>query len=426
MTATEIVTRPVSDVAAAADGEWSVERIVGQTLKIQECMKAVMKRDEHYGVIPGTNTKPTLLKPGAEKLCLMFRLCPEYEILKADRAPGFISYTVRCTLTHIPTGAKVATGLGSCNSREKKYTRPAPKKCPKCDRETIFRSKNEGEGWYCWRKKDGCGATFPAGDKAIEGQTSGVEDPADLDNTLLKMGCKRSLVAAVLNGTAASDCFTQDLEDLEQKAAEYMPPPEALNDHPKGRTSTTVASGAAYGSAPASSAAAPATSSPNMPKARAAGPGAWPKAVNDPAADGMREMDDQYRRTVGAPARSDIEEQLQRSVDENTIEVIDRITGEVSQHTRMTKQQGKKIHAMVRDLDISDEAYRQGLKKYYAVDTSELLTKAQAADMIERLQKTAERARGVNDRHDASADAAAQPERGDEPTPAEMEPGSNG
>jgi hypothetical protein len=38
--------------------------------------------------------------------------------------------------------------------------------------------------------------------------------PYDVKNTLEKMAEKRSLVAAVLIGTAASDIFTQDVEDL--------------------------------------------------------------------------------------------------------------------------------------------------------------------------------------------------------------------
>jgi len=161
---------------------------------------------------------------------------------------------------------------------------------------------------------------------------------------------------------------------------------------------------------------------PNMPAPRKDGPGAWPKAVHErPIAAAARELDDQFRRANGAPVASDLEVALQRSIDENTIEVIDKVTGEVSQHTKMTKAQGKKIHAMVRALGISDESYRQGLRKYYSVDSSDLLTKAQAADMIERLQKTAERARGVNDHYDKVADDAAAPEdRGDEPTEEEM------
>lgn len=221
-----LTIRPGSELAAATDAEWTVEQMVAQSLKIQTCMRAVMKDGEHYGVIPGTNTKPTLLKPGAEKLCLMFRLDPEYDIMTNVETPERIAFTIRCTLTHIPTGQRIASGLGSCNSREAKYMRPAPKKCPQCSKESIIKGKEEyGGGWLCYAKKGGCGAKFKDGDTAIEKQDNGLADPADLHNTILKMGCKRALVAAVLNGTAASDFFTQDLEDLAEKAAEYIPPP---------------------------------------------------------------------------------------------------------------------------------------------------------------------------------------------------------
>jgi hypothetical protein len=37
-----------------------------------------------------------------------------------------------------------------------------------------------------------------------------------MDNTIMKMACKRALVAATLNATAASDIFTQDVEDMPQ------------------------------------------------------------------------------------------------------------------------------------------------------------------------------------------------------------------
>src|SRR6185369_6401125 len=39
-------------------------------------------------------------------------------------------------------------------------------------------------------------------------------NPADVANTILKMAKKRGLVDAILTVTAASDIFTQDIEDL--------------------------------------------------------------------------------------------------------------------------------------------------------------------------------------------------------------------
>jgi ribosomal protein L37AE/L43A len=227
MTALATTAAQSSALARQADSELSVEDIVAQVRKVQEVMSAVMKENEHYGVIPGTKAKPTLLKPGAEKLCLLFRLDPEYELLERTREGDHLTITARCVLYHAPTGQRRGSGLGSCSSRESKYAyRRGERKCPKCEKETIRKSKND-EGWYCWRKLDGCGATFKPGDKAIEGQEVGrVANPdlADTYNTVLKMATKRALVAAVLIVTAASDIFTQDLEDLPPPPEEQAPP----------------------------------------------------------------------------------------------------------------------------------------------------------------------------------------------------------
>lgn len=189
------------------DYAMSIESLVGQVALIQRVMDKVMKKDEHYGVIPGTGDKPSLLKPGAEKLCLTFRLNPDYAIIREVRDKDFIAYTVKCDLTHILTGQCIASGIGSCNSRETKYR---------------YRSENTGRevpkdywkhrdqellgGPTCRpRKKDGKWLIF----EQVEN-----DNPWDLDNTLIKMACKRALVAATLNATAASDIFTQDVEDM--------------------------------------------------------------------------------------------------------------------------------------------------------------------------------------------------------------------
>ena len=47
------------------------------------------------------------------------------------------------------------------------------------------------------------------------GVKEGVEVMTGVAITVLKMANKRSLVAAVLNATAASDIFTQDIEDMD-------------------------------------------------------------------------------------------------------------------------------------------------------------------------------------------------------------------
>jgi len=213
------VVSPNQELARSGDSELTVEDLVSQVRKIQTVMGAVMKDGEHYGVIPGTKTKPTLLKPGAEKLCLLFRLDPEYELIERLKEGDHLTITARCVLFHAPSGQRRGSGLGSCSTREAKYAyRKGERKCPKCGAETVRKSKDDArEGWYCWRKINGCGATFQRGDASVEGQETGrVANPdiADTYNTVLKMATKRALVAAVLNVTAASDIFTQDLEDL--------------------------------------------------------------------------------------------------------------------------------------------------------------------------------------------------------------------
>lgn len=202
-------------------GALSIVDVRSQVQLIQQVMHEVMQKDQHYGVIPGTGTKPTLLKAGAEKLCLTFRLDPQYEIEQKSEGKH-LTIMSKCTLYHIPSGQRYGSGMGSCSTMESKYAyRNAAIKCPACGKEAVIKGKEEyGGGYVCFKKKDGCGAKFSDTDKSITDQPRGRvanEDVADQYNTVLKMANKRSLVAAVLNATAASDIFTQDIEDMAQE-----------------------------------------------------------------------------------------------------------------------------------------------------------------------------------------------------------------
>lgn len=190
----------------------SLEEVKGQVHLIQEVMRGVMKKDEHYGVIPGTD-KPTLLKPGAEKLCLTFRFDPEYEIVRATETDDYVSYTIACSLYKIGMGHKIASGLGACNSSEAKYRyrwEDTGRRVPKEYWDNRDQSLLGTDGIYKAKKRKG--ERKEDGAWIIQKRVENT-NPRDLANTLLKMACKRALVAAVLNGTAASDIFTQDLED---------------------------------------------------------------------------------------------------------------------------------------------------------------------------------------------------------------------
>jgi predicted RNA-binding Zn-ribbon protein involved in translation (DUF1610 family) len=222
--------------AVIARGELSVDEVVEQKDKIVQVMNRVMREGMHYGKIPGV-PKPTLLKPGAEAINVALRLAPHYDSEKIWHDDGHLTVVAKCELQHIPTGLVVGTGEGLCTSRETRYAyRNAQRVCPNCGEPQIKRSKfkpkggdyegaseDDEPGWYCWKKEGGCGWNFAADDaRIVDQQTGKVDNPeiADTYNTVLKMADKRALVAAVLNATAASDVFTQDVEDQSAAAAD--------------------------------------------------------------------------------------------------------------------------------------------------------------------------------------------------------------
>jgi hypothetical protein len=194
-------------------GERSVADVSSQVAKIQDLMKKVMKDGEHFGVIPGTGDKPSLLKAGAEKLCFVFRLIPSFEITRDDLPNGHREYTITCTLKTME-GVFAGQGVGSCSTMESKYRYrnasdyeilddPIPEDAK--ERKSEYRKQGFGmkkvDGVWLWVKY------------TSEGK---VENPdiADVYNTVLKMAKKRSHVDATITATAASDIFTQDVEDM--------------------------------------------------------------------------------------------------------------------------------------------------------------------------------------------------------------------
>jgi len=190
---------------------------------MKDFIEKVLHPGIDFGMIPGTNTKAVLLKPGAEKLAAFFGLTVTYEIVEKvtdwtgkDHGEPFFYFFYKVKL--LRQGIVAGEGEGSCNSWETKYRyRKSERVCPGCGAEAIIKGKAEyGGGWICFAKKGGCGAKYKDGDPEIENQQTGrVPNPdvADIVNTIQKMAQKRALVAAVLNATNASDWFTQDVED---------------------------------------------------------------------------------------------------------------------------------------------------------------------------------------------------------------------
>lgn len=179
--------RPVVTPAAMIEAHKEITALISQGLEA----------GKDYGVIPGAGDKPTLLKPGAERLAAAFGTLPRYTIVSQDiehdrpvpwskrkkvwrnqykgdksfdwqqengESLGLYRYVIRCELVRRDEGTIVGDGLGSCSTMESKY----------------------------------------------------IDRPRDCENTVLKMGQKRALVAAVLNAFGLSDRFTQDVEEAGQ------------------------------------------------------------------------------------------------------------------------------------------------------------------------------------------------------------------
>ena len=220
------VTMAVDPAASAL----TVQQVLGQVALIQQIMVAAMKDGEHYGKIPGCGSKPTLLKPGAEKLCLTFRLAPTYVVEERLLERGHREYRVQCTLSSIITQAFIGQGVGVCSTMEAKYrfrqntAEPTDKPVPRAywdvrGEDPAKAQELIGGRGFSVKKVDGKGWMIARGGEKVEH-----DNPADHYNTVLKMAKKRALVDAVLTATAASDIFTQDLEDISANLALATPP----------------------------------------------------------------------------------------------------------------------------------------------------------------------------------------------------------
>lgn len=139
-----------------------VARTMEKIHAFQAVIQQAVKPGHDIGIIPGTD-KPTLLKPGAEKIVMMMGLSSRYEIMDKveDYDKGFFSYNVKCVLSR--NDYDICEGVGNCNSRESKYVK---------------------------------------------------SDPYSIANTILKMAKKRAYVDAALSVASLSDIFTQDIEDM--------------------------------------------------------------------------------------------------------------------------------------------------------------------------------------------------------------------
>ena len=215
----------VLDQDFALPDQQQTRAVLQQVQQFQSLIQTSLEKDHDFGVIPGTQ-KPTLLKPGAEKIAKLLGLADTYEIMEQtmewDR--GLFQYVIRASLVSIKTGQVVAQGVGECNSYESRYR---------------YR-------WIWERELAVYGYATSSGLRERSTRNGGKqyrienEDPADQINTVLKMAKKRSLVDAALSVGSLSNLFTQDMEEpprpsqTPQNAPTSPPtpaPPPASNGH---------------------------------------------------------------------------------------------------------------------------------------------------------------------------------------------------
>lgn len=200
-------------VPMAADFMLGLNELKARAGMVSQIKQQIMVRDKHYGVVPGCGEKPTLLKNGAELLCMAFKLASDAKVNIADLGNGHREYTVTTTLTSIVTGTPIATGLGSCSTLESKYRyrgcelEPTGKPVPQNYWDNRDVSLLGGKGFVAKKDDSGKWMIFAKGEKKEN------PDIADVYNTVLKMASKRSFVDATLKATGGSCEFTQDVED---------------------------------------------------------------------------------------------------------------------------------------------------------------------------------------------------------------------
>ena len=224
------MTEGTEIMAAPSSGPLSPADVLAQVGLIQHVMSEVMHDGEHYGKIPGTGDKPSLLQPGAQILALTFRLGPKFRVQQKELDGGHREFYVECELFSMATGQLIGMGVGMTSTMESKWrfrTGPveftgrqvptdywdARKDDPGKARELLG-----GRGFQTRKNPDtGYWEIVRAGEKVEN------ENPADVYNTALKIASKRAFVHAVLNTTAASDMFTQDVEDLTRAETRAAP-----------------------------------------------------------------------------------------------------------------------------------------------------------------------------------------------------------
>jgi hypothetical protein len=174
-----------------------VKDMLSKISQFQQVIQKTLKQGHDYGEIGGV-TKPTLLKPGAEKILMLMGLSSEYEFMEKieNYDKGIFAYTIKCILRK--NGNKITEGVGSCNSKEDKYRWRWIREDDLPIGSDITTLKSKTDNWGHTKYK-------------IEN-----DDIYSQANTILKMAKKRAQIDATLTVASLSEIFTQDIEDMSQ------------------------------------------------------------------------------------------------------------------------------------------------------------------------------------------------------------------
>ena len=161
---------------------------------LDEMRRAILQDGTDYSVIPGTQ-RPTLLKPGAEKLLMAAGLGFTIERIPEPGTDARQGVTYRTTIRRGDDIVAQCDGYAGYDE-DRFYQASAQRRI-------------EAE-----RRERSNAAKYQRAVNSKKWEDLPEEDYRAPWNSVMKMAEKRSLVGAVLNALAASGLFTQDLEDM--------------------------------------------------------------------------------------------------------------------------------------------------------------------------------------------------------------------
>lgn len=168
----------------------SVDAVVQRVNIIREIIQKVLVRDVDYGIIPGCGDKPSLYKPGAEKIAMTFQLHPRYKV-KAIRSEKAIVFSVMCKL-YDNNEKFMGAGVGEASTEEDKW---------------LWRKTSKQE----WEKTPEENRRIKSYKEFNAMQVKA--SPASQANTVLKMSKKRAFCDAVISACCGSEFVTTYDED---------------------------------------------------------------------------------------------------------------------------------------------------------------------------------------------------------------------